>query len=382
MNAHLYKFDKLKSCLKIVKEHHPNISDPIVDIAQDDLTALITKIINADIRELPAIANGLSNHEATVLVHAYQRQMKKSHYKKISSVLEVRPFSRQLIQAWSILKNHPQCDPLINAMKSISGSIEIPNSQKSSILGKLQSYWISDSIFKSIVSDIESSNNTLDIWTLNDWNSDNSPNKAFPIYHMIKASILSYGSRKLLKQHSDELSEWFEFVPETYYDSASKNYINQLRDSEWDWAVIENIVNRHGLPAAKDYYWEGIEEKKRLIIQRHIGGKLMDEFFSDMYDPDGRFGFWKSYVDYVAEIAFPDNKSRVMLVFAKAIVVEFRDTNNAAYFYYIRDKSWIKKRVVESYDNGQCKDRDRAITYKSHFPNWKSSWSGYLRQII
>ena len=129
-------------------------------------------------------------------------------------------------------------------------------------------------------------------------------------------------------------------------------------------------------------FWDRVDKKKRLIIQRLIGAKLIGEFFDDVGDPEGRFEFWQGNVDHLAGIAFPQSRQRVLLVFSRALIVEFRDFGNAVYFYQTTDRDWVERAVTSSSPNTACKDKTRCITTVSHRQNWKARMRNTLQRIV
>ena len=383
MSELIYNFGKLKRCVEIIKAQHPRASEPITSIHQDDLSSLIKRIVSAEERAWPDVAIALTKHEATLLIHAYQRKLSDHHYNAITQVLSLRPVIRQLPQAWSILRNHPDLKPLIVAMGTITKAITLPESNQDMALEKLHLIWSADDIYGYLVTDLNSTKLPLDQWSHGAWSPDQRPDESFPIYHRIQAEILTRGSRDLLIRHpKHEIASWFDFVPESSYDDAAVNYINQLNEKEWNLTIIEQLVERHGLPAAMGTFWSRVDKKKRLIIQRLIGAKLIGDFFADVCDPEGRFEFWRGYVDHLAGIAFPQSRQRVLLVFSRALVVEFRDLGNAVYFYQTSDRDWVERAVTSTSPNTACKDKTRCITKVNHSQNWRVRMRNTLQRIV
>lgn len=382
MSEALYDFRKLQESIETIKKQHARASEPILDFQVSDLTALIERIVSAAQAEYDTIASSLTPHDATLLIHAYQRRLPEDAFKAITSVLALRPVPRQLSQAWHILRNHPDLSPLLDGMKSIAEAIALPTGRQDGQLEKLHQLWNSSDVYASLVEEMANTSHPLDDWIEDAWSRDLGPDASYPIYHRIQAAILAFGSRDLLMRHSvDDLSEWFDYVPEAMYDDAAVNYINSLTELEWSDEIIANCVDRHGLPAALGPFWSRVDQSKRLIIQRKLASKMIGDFFEDMDDPEMRYDFWRRYIDHFVDVAYPRNRSRIMMVFRNAVIVEFRDLGNAAYVYERSDQSWVSRVVKGNGDNSSCKDPSRALGKVSHYQNWRTKMSGYMQQL-
>ena len=382
MSDALYDFYKIRSRLETIRKQHPSASEPILDFQTDDLTPLIERITQADPSQYTEIARSLTRHEATLLIHAYQRRLTDEAFASITSVLELRPLPRQLSQAWFVLRNHPDLSPLIDGMRAIAQAIKLPKGNADIHLDRIHHFWQSPDIYNALVIDLADTPLPLEQWAHDSWNADIRPDAAFPIYNRIQAAILVNGSREVLLRHPiHEIASWFNSVPNALYDDAAVNYINCLKESEWSDEIITSCVDRHGLPAAMGLFWSRVDKDKRLLIQRKVAAKLIGDFFDDVNDPEDRFDFWRHYVDQLIGITFPHSRSRVMLVFQKAVIVEFRDLGNAIYIYDRSDQGWVDRVVKGGGDNSSCKDIDRAITKVSHFRNWRQNMDYYMGQL-
>lgn len=382
MTDALYDFYKIRSRMETIKKQHPRASEPILDINVDDLTQLIERIVKASPSDRPDIARLLKSKQATLLIHAYQRRLPLEAFEAITEVLRLRPVPRQLSQAWHILRNHPDLSPLQSAMAHIAKAIELPETNNDSHLSRLHDLWRSPDLYQHLVRDLASSTLPIDQWAHGAWRADQRPDDSFPIHHRIQAAVLCHGDREVLLRHAlSDLERWFDSIPEALYDDATANYINSLTESEWADSVIENCISRHGLPAALGAFWRRIDERKRLIIQRRVAAKLIGDFFDGVNDPEYRFDYWKGFVDYLIDIAFPDSRARVMMVFKEAIVVEFRDINNAVYIYDRTDQSWVKRVVCGTGDNASCKDKSRAHATVNHHRRWRERMNYIMGQL-
>ncbi len=379
-----FQFHRLQKSVEKIRQEHPRASEPMQSAPQDDLTALIERIVKASPSEYPAIAEEMTRRDATLLVHAYQRRLSDDQHNAITEVLVLRPLPRQLTQAWYIFRNHPGLKALAEGLRRISG--QIPESQVGSdpTLSRLHRIWTSDRLGRGLVQAITETEYSVHDWCAKAWPTDLAVELESPLHNRLKGLALAHGSTDLLRRHQNsELLDWFSYVPEPLFDDAAANYIQQLSESEWNKTILEKCVNRHGLPAAGGAFWTRIDNEKRLAIQRLIAGQLIAEFFRDADDPAGRFRFWREYVDHLVSIAYPSNRERVLLHFRNLIVVEFRDIGNAGYVYEEKHRAEIEKIVKSLRPHSDCKIPDIAVHRIIHRQNyWQRRTRDILRRVL
>jgi len=383
MTKPIFRFKKLEEIVEKVKQEHPRASEPMVTFPMDELTALIELVVRAAPSDYPAIAGGLTSREAVILLHGYQRRLSVEKHDAITEVLVLRPVLRHLTQAWYIFRNHPDLVALKRGMRRISPSLPPGDIAKDSILARLSKIWGGENLDQSLVSDIAKSGETVFAWCTGSWPTGLTIDPSSPLHHRLKAATLVYGRRDLFLRHTLKgIGDWFEYVPESMFDDAAANYIQQLAKSEWSRPVLERCVERHGLPAAGGPFWDRIDKSKRRAIQQLIAGELIADFFRDVDDPSGRFRFWKDFVDELVGIAYPQNRERVMLHFKKLVVVEFRDIGNAGYVYEAAQQSQIKRAVIGPGSHSECKNQALAVHRIIHHGNWQRNTRAILRRVI
>lgn len=378
-----FQFNRLQKSVEKIRQEHPRASEPMQSAPQDDLTALIERIVKASPSEYPAIAKEMTRRDATLLVHAYQRRLSDDQHDAITEVLVLRPLPRQLTQGWYIFRNHPGLKALAAGLRRIAE--QIPESQVASdpTLGRLRRIWTSERLGRGLILVITETEYSVHDWCAKAWPADLAVELESPLHNRLKGLALAHGSTGLLRRHHNaELLNWFSYVPEPLFDDAAANYIQQLSESEWDKTILEKCVNRHGLPAAGGAFWARIDNEKRMAIQRLIAGQLIAEFFRDVDDPAGRFRFWRDYVDHLVSIAYPTNRERVLLHFRNLIVVEFRDIGNAGYVYEEKHRAEIEKIVKSLRPHSDCKVPEIAVHRIIHNRNWQWNTRNALSRVL
>ena len=379
MTEPLFRFLRVEKAVEQIRQEHPRASEPLGVVPQTDLSKLIERILGAPPSEYPEIAGELTRREATILVHAYQRRLTPEQHGAITEVLVLRPLPRQLTQAWIIVRNHPDLTPLKSAMRRIAFNFARQEASKDPAIDLLAALWSAVDFDRGLIESIEKTTESLEGWSRTAWPDHLALDPAMPLFHRMQAAALAYGSRRLLGLYpGEDLAEWFVYVPESLFDAAAANYIQQLDERKWSLKILERCVDRHGLPAAGDAFWLRIDEPKRMAIQRLIAGRLIAEFFRDVDDPSGRFRFWQNYVDRLISIAYPLNRERVMLHFRGFIIVEFQEIGNAGYVYEESARDAVSRRVTGPGSHASCKIPELALHRIIHNQNWQRNTKAAL----
>lgn len=379
----LVSFSALEKALARATEEHPRRSEPAPAPDTNELSQLIARIAATPEPELPQLAARLSDREAVILVHAFELDLDEELNDALHVVLTHRPVPRQLSQGWIVYRNHPTRQALTNVLRGIAERIPDEALRGDSVLQRLRTIWRDGDPPEALVADLASSGHGMDAWLKDSWPGDLTVDTAAPLGLAMPGFILAHASRPVLLRHGlVEIAAWFDGIWPSLVRPASINYLNKLGSGEWSWPLVESWVERYGLPRGGHEFWDEVYPEKCDVIQRHIAGRLIEEFFMTAKDPEGRFRFWKSYVDDLVDIAYPPNKQRVMLRFNNVIVVEFKDIGNAGYIYGDQHASRVERLVVSNRHHAACKVKDIVRHRILHQANWQPRAREVLDQMI
>jgi hypothetical protein len=385
MSKELCAFHRLQKAAAVVQKQHLKLDELAKSLEVDVLEKLIKAIENCNLNDIPKLAPSLTTKEANLLVYLLIRDLKPMTIYKTLHLLEIRANPRQLVQGWSLFRNHPGSEQLRKGLSVVSKSLYNRQSQLPEFTQKIQQIFLPSYIDLALVSELAKSNLILVDW-LSGVSSRNDYSKpdSFPLYGWMQNIVLRLGDRNLLVRHGlEEIETWFNSLPAKFYADASVNYINVLYDYEWKISRIEEVVERYGLPASENPFWQNVDDKKRKAIQRLIGYRLIADFFEGLEDPNRRFEFWNDYVDYLTDAVYPKDRSRILFKFTNFLLVEFRDVNNAGYIYPLNEAGWLETVVADEFQiHDACKDRDRATYRIIHNKNWQENTRYLLESYL
>ncbi len=171
-----------------------------------------------------------------------------------------------------------------------------------------------------------------------------------------------------------------------------QRYLTLLESRQaWNEQILRWILDRFGDPGtaeAMPRFWEAVSVEVRQEFRRWVIERQMADFFRDVYDPNGRFAFWKQFIDHIRDAKLSRDGSAALLDFGRFFVVEFAEIGNAAYVYptdcmqRLLEKLTDPKAVQIWYRNLYLKDRTIALDRILHTPNWQWKYGRRVQNLI
>jgi len=251
---------------------------------------------------------------------------------------------------------------------------------------KVCSWLKSGSLLTGIVGEILNSSPI----SVNAWLTTEGLNKYDGLTRSVWDYLLAHGTQEFYSRHSaNELLDEVRSRPSDLQQTFGRRYLTLLE--AWQEPIPRWIHDRFGLPddpIASPGFWNPLPPYVRERFRRWAMEHRLAAFFQDAYDPNGRFAFWKSFLDSIQEVTPGANGKVAIIDFGRFFVVEFAEVGNAAYVYpnYLLDK--MKSYLSQPYNtqawflNYYLKDQKAALNRIIHREGWQMKYAPEIQDLI
>ncbi|GAB4247453.1 MAG: hypothetical protein Kow00109_23570 [Acidobacteriota bacterium] len=205
--------------------------------------------------------------------------------------------------------------------------------------------------------------------------------------------LLRSAPQEFYQQHDpDELLDQVRSAPSELQITFAQRYLELLQTrSAWNEKILLWILERFGGPEdieAMPRFWAEIREDVRREFRRWMIERQLADFFQDVYDPNGRFAFWKTFLDHIQNAKLSKCGSVALIDFGHFFVIEFARVGNAAYVYSKDQLRRFQEAIADPrvsqpwYQNAYLKDRRVAKTRIKHYSGWQWKYRPIIEGLI
>ena len=332
--------------------------------------------------EIPEIARTLDRQERFASVYAYTAASDARLRTKVDILLKSVPRKEHIPAGWQVALHHCDMIGYLRLMREVASGVHAASStfapgRPAKLLHRL----MAEDVFGEMLEEVDARGRSLNEWIAEERASGVGMPEDCQMVARLRLELLSRGTAQAIRRNSvPEIREWAAEFRERDYRRFAAHYLVIFKPTEWAPEIVDDIRERYGLPAGGHRFWNTVPKEVRLAFQRLVAGQKLEEFFSDVYDPEGRFEFWRQYLDDFTDLDFPWSKEQLFMAFRGFCVVEFRDVGNAAYFYKKSEFDWVKQAIGS--DNYLLKDQRKAFHRLIHREGWRSNMESQMSQYL
>jgi hypothetical protein len=152
----------------------------------------------------------------------------------------------------------------------------------------------------------------------------------------------------------------------------ANNYLSKVPLSAFQEMILIYINSNFGKPdnPYKKKFWEHINDFAKDQYTKWLIGKTLKDFFGE----SERFRFWSHFLNNIQNYYLVESRGQLFLDFGPIVVIEFRNSGNAAYIYKRSDFDKYFRRYTNesnSVSNAILKNQDIAFERIIHQGDWE-----------
>ena len=313
-------------------------------------------------------------------------------HERAVEVIRFRPRPDLLQPAWSLLVKHYPIQRLeelvaeLGATHNWKGLAPRPRD-----VGRFEAWFAKEKLLSGMIADFIRTDST----DLDEWLDGNEIDATSNLAGQLWIDVLRRAKRKLI----DKLGHLTLLARAKRETSAvqrtfQRRYLEELEDRHgWKENVLEWIKEQHHVPnrgTTQTEFWRPVSDPVRTEFRRWANERVLRAYFEKINDPDGRFDFWKQYLDHIEDVAVELDGQVGLIDFEHFGVAEFSRTGNAAYVYPSRVFGVLRN--IRATVEGDIKDKSGTVTRPNGGPNgdgrmihmsdWQTRYRSWIWELI